>query len=213
MLGVAMARAGRGDRAIRLLDDGVARTTALGVNAYLARWTAHLAEGQLAAGQVDRARATAERARELAAAHRERGHEAEALLLLAEAEASADPEAAAGHRRDALALAEELDLKPLAVRCHLSLAGPGAGSRERVTHLIEALDLGASMDLGVWLDRAVSTFRRLGHLVVLPRDRVELHAFLAQRWAADPDVKVILDRRRGPRTRGVPPPGVIVVES
>jgi tetratricopeptide (TPR) repeat protein len=213
MLGVAMARAGRGDRAIRLLDDGVARTTALGVNAYLARWTAYLAEGQLAAGQVDRARATAERARELAAAHRERGHEAEALLLLAEAEASADPEAAAGHRRDALTLAEELDLKPLAVRCHLSLAGPAAGSRERVTHLIEALDLGAGMDLGVWLDRAVSAFRRLGHLFVLPRDRAELHAFLGQRWAADPDVKVILDRRRGSRTRGVPPPGVIVVES
>ncbi len=212
MLGVALARAGRGDRAARLLDDGVARTAALGVNAYLARWTAYLAEGQLAAGQVDRARATAERARDLAAAHREQGHEAEALLLLAEAEAGADPEAAARRRREALALAEELDLKPLAVRCHLGLASSAAAARERVAHLVKAVELGAAMSLGLWLDRATHAFRQLGHLFVLPRDRAELQAFLAQRWSGDPGVKVILDRRRGPRTRNVPSPGVVVVE-
>jgi tetratricopeptide (TPR) repeat protein len=212
MLGVAMARAGRGDRAVRLLDDGVARTAALGVNAYLARWTAYLAEGQLAAGHVDRARAMAERARGLAAAHREQGHEAEALLLLAEAEAGADPEAAARHRREALAIAEELDLQPLAVRCHLGLASPAAAPRERVAHLVKAVELGAAMSLGLWLDRAVDAFRQLGHLFVLPRDRAELQAFLARRWSGDPDVQVILDRRRGPRARGVTPPGVVVVE-
>jgi len=190
----------------------VARTAALGVNAYLARWTAYLAEGQLAAGQVDRARITAERARDLAVTHREQGHEAEALFLLAEAEGTTDAETGARRRREALTLAEALDLRPLAVRCHLGLAGPTAAPRDRVAHLVKAIELGAAMKLGLWLDQAVTALRQLGRVFVLPRERGELQAFLAQRWA-DPDVQVILDRRLGPRTRGTVPPGVVIVES
>ena len=210
LLGVALARGGRPDRAVTLLEEGAQRTVALGVNAYLARWTAHLAEGQLAAGQLEQARATAERARELAVTHREQGHEAEARLLLGEA--AAEPEAAVEHLREALALAESLDLRPLAARCHLALGAHVTGSRDRLGHLIAAVELGRAMELGIWLERALAALRRLGRLFVVPRSRPELQAFLAERWADDPDVQVILDRRKGPRTRGAIPPGIQIID-
>jgi tetratricopeptide (TPR) repeat protein len=211
LLGVALARGGRADRAVALLQEGVTRTTALGVNAYLARWTAHQAEGLLAAGQTEPAREAAERARELAVAHREQAHEAEALLVLGEA--AAEPEAAVARLREALALTESLDLQPLAARCHLALGGLVAAPRDRLIHLIAAIDLGRTMELGLWLDRAVAALRRLGHLFVLPRPRTALQAFLAERWAADPEVRVILERRQGPRTRGTTPAGVVLVDA
>ena len=59
LLGLTQVLLGRHDEGLSLLEDGVARTEALGVKAYLALWTAQLGEGLVAAGQPSRATASA----------------------------------------------------------------------------------------------------------------------------------------------------------
>ena len=64
------------------------------------------------------------RALELARAHQERGHQAYALHLLGDIAAHREPlevEPAETHYRQALALAEELGMRPLQAHCHLGL--------------------------------------------------------------------------------------------
>ena len=124
LLGLTCILLGRQDEGLRLLEDGVSLSEALGVRAYLALWTAHLGEGLLATGQPERARTVAQRALDLARSHRERGHQAWALLLLGDIAARGDRaehEWALGYYAGALALAEELKMRPLVARVHLSL--------------------------------------------------------------------------------------------
>ena len=74
-----------------------------------------LGEAQLLAGRLEEAHALAERALALARAHQERGNEAYALRLLGEIAARGDPSEhtqAEVHYRQALALAEELGMRP-----------------------------------------------------------------------------------------------------
>ena len=69
------------------------------------------------AGRLEEAHALAERALTLAREYQERGHQAYALRLLGEIAAHRDPpesELAEAHYRQALALAEELGMRPLA---------------------------------------------------------------------------------------------------
>src|SRR5262245_11616768 len=88
LLGLTCILLGRRDEGLRLLEDGVALTEGLGVRAYLSLWTTHLGEGVLAASQLERARAVAQRALDLAQAHKERGHQAWALRLLGDVAAA-----------------------------------------------------------------------------------------------------------------------------
>src|SRR5262249_58658659 len=87
LLGACLMALDRKDDGMALLRDGVRRAESLGVMAYLSRWTLHLAEGLLLAGDVAAARATADRAMALALAHGERGHEAMAWRVLADVSA------------------------------------------------------------------------------------------------------------------------------
>ena len=74
--------------------------------------------------------------------HQERGHQAYALRLLGEIAARREPpevEQAEAHYRQALALAEELGMRPLQAHCHLGLGTlyatdrpAGAGPRRAV---------------------------------------------------------------------------------
>ena len=221
LLGAALARAGRLERALPLLEDGVARTRGLGVIAYLARWTVHLGEGLLAAGRHGPAAEAARAALDLATRHHERGNEAEALRLAGELAAGGDaPDGAEAARRyrEALEIAEALQLQPLAARCHAglgALGGRGLEPREARRHLVRAIELGRVMGLGVWLDQAVATLRPLGHLFIVPRGRPELHALLRERWAGDAGVQVVIDRRQVPRalSRGSgPAEGVVFLD-
>ncbi len=69
--------------------------------------------------------ACAERALEQARDQRERVNQAGALRLLGEIAARADPphvDHAEAHYRRALALVDELPMRPLAAHCHLGLA-------------------------------------------------------------------------------------------
>ena len=51
----------------------------------------------------------------------------------------------------------------------------------------------------------VSQIALVRHVYVVPRDRPELEAQLAREFAGDPEVEVVLDRRRGERRRGEAP--------
>jgi len=198
---------GRMDEGLRLLEDGVSLTEALGVRAYLALWTTHLAEGLLADDQVERARAVAQRALDLARTHKERGHQAWALFLLGEIAArgnGAPSDTAREFNTQALALADELKMRPLAARVHLSLGRlyAKAGDRDRAQeYLGKALGMLREMDVRFWAARAADELMALGHVFVVARDHVQLYDYLRQEFAGEP-VTVIVDRRR---TDGQPP--------
>jgi tetratricopeptide (TPR) repeat protein len=204
LLGLTLVLLGRVDEGLRLLEDGVSLCEELGVRAYLALWTAHLGEGLAAARQLDRARTVAQRALDLSLSHKERGHQAWALLLLGEVAALAEPPAvgeAEGYFGKTLVLAEELEMRPLQARVHLALGRllRLTGDRDRAEdHLVTALGLLREMDMRFWLSRAAEELLHLGHLFVVARHNIQLYDYLKREYASEP-VTVILDRRHGRR--------------
>ena len=111
------------------------------------------------AGRTERAFPLAAQALDLAQEHRERGYEAHALRLLAaidlEREIPAFERAEEGYRK-ALALAEELGMRPLQAHCHRGLGrlyqrrgDPEAGA----TAAAAARELYRAMDMTFWLDK------------------------------------------------------------
>jgi tetratricopeptide (TPR) repeat protein len=125
LLGVALTHLGRVQQGLPLLEAGVALTEQLGVRAYLALWTTHLAEGHLALGQLDRARELGERALSLAQDCKEVGHQAWALWLIGEVAAAGGPDAvvhAEAAFAEAMTIATARGMRPLLVRCHLGLS-------------------------------------------------------------------------------------------
>ena len=116
-LGAAYAVAGRTAEALLLLEQAVEQAMAMRLMIDQALRIVWLGEAYLLAGRLDEAYAQAQHALEFSRAHKERGHEAYALRLLGELHAHHDPpevEPAATHYRQALALAEELGMRPLA---------------------------------------------------------------------------------------------------
>ena len=152
----------------------------------------------------DRARTVAQRALDLALRHKERGHQAWALRLMGELAALAEPPAvgeAEGYYGQALALAEELEMRPLQARAHLGLGRllRLSGERERAEdHLATALGLLREMDMRFWLSRAAEELLHMGHLFVVARHNIQLYDYLKREYAGEP-VTVILDRRHGQR--------------
>ena len=135
-LGAAYTLAGRVADAVPLLTQAMEQTTAMEMVGFQALCSLPLGEAHLLAGRLEEAHTLAERALALARAHQERGNQAYALRLLGEIAAQRDPpevEQAEAHYRQALALAEELGMRPLQAHCHLGLgtlyAGRPAGSR------------------------------------------------------------------------------------
>jgi hypothetical protein len=101
-------------------------------------------------------------------AHQERGHEAYALRLLGEFHARREPpevEPAATHYRQALALAEELGMRPLQAHCHLSLGTlyTRTDQREQAhAELSMAIGLYRAMDMHFWLPQAEAALAKTG---------------------------------------------------
>jgi hypothetical protein len=101
----------------------------------------------------------------------------------------------------ALALAGELEMRPLQARTQLGLGRllRLAGDRERAEdHLATALGLMREMDMRFWLSRAAEELLHLGHLFVVARHNIQLYDYLKREYAGEP-VTVILDRRHGQR--------------
>ncbi len=202
LLGQCLVTLDRKEEGLALLEEGVRLSEEVGVKAYLARWATLLGEGFLAIGDVPRAAEIAGRALELARRHGERGHEAAALRLLADVALAQTPPqltTAAEHYAAALALAEELELRPLLARSHLGLgqlhrqAGRVA---EAEAHLATAIVLFCELGMVAWLDRSEPELRALGHLVIVARPHVNLYEYLREKFAGDPNVQVVLDRRQ-----------------
>ena len=159
-LGLAYAMLGRMEEALPLLQQAADYQSAMRGTAGQAPRFTSVGEAHLRAGDRHEARHFAERALELARFHGERGNEAYAQRLLGEIAAGADPPDggnAEGAFRAALSIAEALEMRPLAARCHLGLAtlhrragdAELAGSAARV-----AIRLFDGLGMSAWLARA-----------------------------------------------------------
>ena len=119
-----------------------------------------LSEAYLLAGRTDDAVELAGRALDLSRAQKERGFEAWTLRLLGEIALHRDPPEvgkAEDSYHQALALADELGLRPLMAHCHLGLSKlyRRTGEREQTQeHLTTATAMYRDMDMRFWLVQA-----------------------------------------------------------
>jgi tetratricopeptide (TPR) repeat protein len=139
------------------LEGAVAQDLALNILSQHSLTVVHLAEAYLLAGQMQEAYTQAQYALEFSRAHQERGYEAYALRLLGEIAVHHDPpeiEPAEVHYRQALALADELGMRPLQAHCHHGLGTlyAATGQREQArSELSAAVDLYQAMEMTFWL--------------------------------------------------------------
>jgi len=156
-LGYASALQGRLAEGRALLDEAISeslRTGGLLGNAYRLAW---LSEVCCLAGRGDEAWQYARQALDLARQQKARGDEALALHQLGAVCAHADPPDVAQaevHYQQALALAEELGMRPLVAHCHRGLGTLYAkiGRREQArAELSTAIELYRAMEMTFWL--------------------------------------------------------------
>jgi tetratricopeptide (TPR) repeat protein len=143
-----------------LLEEGISVGIRTGALFGLAHRVAWLSEVCRLEGHGAEAWQHARQALDLARQQKARGDEARALHQLGVVQAHADPpdaEQAEAHYRQALALAEELGMRPLVAHCHLGLGALYAktGQREQAyAELSAAIDLYRAMDMTFWLPQA-----------------------------------------------------------
>ena len=124
-LGSAYVLSGRASEGLPLLKEALELHASMRGTAGQAIRFSSLSQACLLTGLTNEAMQVASQALALAGKHGERGHEAYALYHLGEAAAALDPpeaEKAETSYREAIALTEELSMRPLRARCHLSLA-------------------------------------------------------------------------------------------
>jgi class 3 adenylate cyclase/tetratricopeptide (TPR) repeat protein len=167
-LGAAYTLAGRFADAVPLLTQAMEQTTRRGMVFFQARCRLPLGEAQLLTGRLEEAQALADQALALAREHGERGHQAYALRLLGDIAARREPpepDQAEAHYRQALALADELDMRPLQAHCHLGLGKLYAtiGCRaEARAELDSAMALYRTMEMTFWLPEAEAALAQVG---------------------------------------------------
>jgi tetratricopeptide (TPR) repeat protein len=159
-LGAAYTVSGRVADAMPLLTQAMEQAIATEMGSFQALCSLSLGETQVLAGRLEEARALAERTLALARAHQERGNQAYALRLLGDIAAHRDPPDVTqveAHFSQALALAEELGMRPLQAHCHLGLGmlylKRGRGKQAR-PELSTAMALYRAMDMTFWLPQA-----------------------------------------------------------
>jgi class 3 adenylate cyclase/tetratricopeptide (TPR) repeat protein len=160
LLSVAYALAGRTAEALPLLDQMLERVVTGHRMFCHALVLTELSETLLLVGRMDEARALAGRLLELSHTHTGRGYQAHAYRLLGDVAIRREPldvGQAAAHYRQALALAEELGMRPLGAHCHLGLGilYTRTGQREQArAALAAAIDLYRAMEMTFWLPQA-----------------------------------------------------------
>jgi tetratricopeptide (TPR) repeat protein len=169
-LGYAYALAGRLDEALPPLEQAVERAGSVSILGRLAIQVAWLGEAYLLGGRLDDAARSAHRALDLSREHKERGHEAWALRLLAEIAARrglAGVERADAFYHEALDLAHELGMRPLAAQLRLGL-GTLYGRAQRIEaarrEISTAMEQFRSMEMALWLAAASAALGSLGGL-------------------------------------------------
>ena len=153
-LGYASALQGRLAAGRALLEEAISESISTGARP---RWVAWLSEVCRLAGRGEEAWQHAYQALDLARQQQDRGEEAVAWHQLGIVHAHAVPLNAAqaeAHYQQALALAEELGMRPLQAHCHRGLGTlyAATGQREPArTALATAMDLYRALDMRFWL--------------------------------------------------------------
>jgi tetratricopeptide (TPR) repeat protein len=165
-LGYAYALQGRLAEGRALLEDGISESIRTGAR-QRASSVAWLSEVCRLAGRGEEAWQHARQALDLARQQKARWEEAAALHQLGVVQAHADPpaaEQAETHYQQALALAEELGMRPLQAHCHLGLGTLYIKmSRREEAHaeLSTAIELYRAMEMTFWLPRAEATLAQV----------------------------------------------------
>jgi tetratricopeptide (TPR) repeat protein len=156
-LGYASALQGRLAEGRVLLEEAIRESLCTGALRNHALWVTWLSEVCRLAGRGEEAWQHARQALDLAQQRKERGHEACALHQLGAVQAHAAPpdvaQAEASYRQ-ALALAEELGMRPLQAHCHRGLGTLYAtiGQREQArAELSMAVEMYRGMEMTFWL--------------------------------------------------------------
>jgi tetratricopeptide (TPR) repeat protein len=167
-LGVAYVLSGRTTEALPLLTqtrEHVAAGHHGGSGDHLI--LAELSEALLLVGRVEDASALADQLLERSRTHSGRGYQAQALRLLGDIARHRDPperELAAAYYQQALALAEEPDMRPLQAHCHRSLGTLYAaiGEQESArTELSTAIEMYQAMDMMFWLPQTETALAQM----------------------------------------------------
>ena len=159
-LGHVYAWSGRVAEGVSWLEQALTAYESAAIGYFHSISVVQLAEAYLLADQVEDARACADRAVMLARERGERGYEAWALRLLGQIASKhhrPDVATAEAHYGAAMALASELDMRPLLAHCHLGLGKlyRRLGKRQQAQeHLGTATTMYREMDMGFWLDQA-----------------------------------------------------------
>ena len=125
----------------------------------------HLSEAYLLANRSEDAIRLARQAVDFARDHKRRGNQAWALRVLGEIASHRDPvdaENAEASYGQALALAEELGMRPLMAHCHLGLGKLYSRTDKRQQaqeHLSTATIMYGEMGMTYWLDRAEAALK------------------------------------------------------
>jgi tetratricopeptide (TPR) repeat protein len=156
-LGSAYALQGRFAEGYALLEEAISEDIHTGALLNHSRWVVWLSEVYRLAGRYDEAWQHARQALDLARQQKERGNEAYALHQLGVVQAHVAPPDAAqaeAHYQQALALAEELGMRPLQAHCHRGLGTLYAATEQREqarTELSTAIALYRDMEMTFWL--------------------------------------------------------------
>jgi tetratricopeptide (TPR) repeat protein len=159
-LGYASALQGRLAEGRALLEEAISGSIRTGALLNHSLYVAWFSEVCRLAGRGEEAWQHARQALDLARQHKARGNEALALHQLGVVQAHADPsdvEQAEAHYQQALALAEELGMRPLQAHCHFGLGTlyTKIGRHEQArAELSAAIDLYRAMEMMFWLPQA-----------------------------------------------------------
>jgi tetratricopeptide (TPR) repeat protein len=159
-LGSAYALQGRLAEGYALVEEAISESIRTGALQGHASLVARLSEVWRLAGRGEEAWQHARQALDLARQQKARGSEARALHQLGVVYAHTDPpdvEQAGAHYQQAIALADELGMRPLVAHCHCSLGTlyAATGQREQArAELPAAIELYCAMDMPFWLPQA-----------------------------------------------------------
>ncbi len=141
-----------------MLEESLRALEAMGHTVGQSVQLVYLGAAYMLTDRLDDALAVARRALTVARDHGHRNAEAKALQLLGDIAVRGDSmEGAARHDGDALALAEELEMRPLVAHCHLAFGSLYAGTgkrQESQEHLTVATTMYRQMGMRFWIAAA-----------------------------------------------------------
>ena len=167
-LGAAYTLAGRVADAVPLLTQAMEQSIASESVYFESLCSLPLGEAHLLAGRLEEAHALAERALALSRVNQERSNRAHALRLLGEIAARREPldvALAEAHYQQALALAEELGMRPLQAHCHRGLGTLYAKTgqwEQACTALSTAIALYRTMEMTFWVPEVEARLAEVG---------------------------------------------------